>query len=115
MSEMRYVAVPKIEDCVNPNCGEFHSQDDHPFADMPATVQSWTADNLTYAVEPPQHFGMVVFEEGGRLMSDITDVDVGGVEVGMPMRMMFRVKNSIISGASRDTSEGRPRLTKEDG
>ena len=36
--------------------------------------------------------GMVVFEEGGRLMSDLTDVDVGGVDVGMPMRMMFRIK-----------------------
>ena len=83
---------PKSKVCVNPNCGEFHSQEDHPFADMPAQVQSWTADNLTYAVEPPQHFGMVVFEEGGRLMSDLTDVDIGGVEVGMPMRMMFRVK-----------------------
>lgn len=86
------VQFPKSNVCVNPNCGEFHSQDDHPFADIPATVQSWTADNLTYAVEPPQHFGMVVFKEGGRLMSDITDVDVGGVEVGMSMRMMFRIK-----------------------
>jgi len=55
-------------------------------------VQSWTADNLTYSLDPPQHFGMVVFEEGGRLMADLTDVDVGHVEVDMPMRMMFRVK-----------------------
>ena len=87
------VQFPKSKVCVNPNCGEFHSQDDHPFADTPATVQSWTADNLTYAVEPPQHFGIVVFKEGGRLMSDITDVDAGGVEVGMAMRMMFRIKD----------------------
>ena len=86
------VQFPKSNVCVNPNCGEFHSQDDHPFADIPAKVQSWTADNLTYSRDPPQHFGMVVFEEGGRLMADLTDVDVGGVEVGMPMRMMFRVK-----------------------
>jgi len=86
------VQFPKSNVCVSPNCGEFHSQNDHPFADIPATVQSWTADNLTYAVEPPQHFGMVIFQEGGRLMSDITDVDVGGVEVGMSMRMMFRIK-----------------------
>jgi len=86
------VQFPKSNVCVNPNCGEFHSQDDHPFADMPARVQSWTADNLTFSLDPPQHFGMVVFEEGGRLMADLTDVDVGGVEVGMPMRMVFRVK-----------------------
>jgi hydroxymethylglutaryl-CoA synthase len=35
---------------------------------------------------------MVQFAEGGRMMVDFTDVDVGGVEVGMPMRMVFRVK-----------------------
>ena len=86
------VQFPKTNVCVNPNCGEFHSQDDHPFADTPATVQSWTADNLTFSLDPPQHFGMVVFEEGGRLMADLTDVDVGSVEVGMSMRMVFRVK-----------------------
>ena len=86
------VQFPKSNVCVNPNCGEFHSQDNHSFADTPAKVQSWTADNLTYSLDPPQHFGMVVFEEGGRLMADLTDVDVGHVEVGMPMRMMFRVK-----------------------
>jgi 3-hydroxy-3-methylglutaryl CoA synthase len=84
---------PKSNVCVNPNCGEFHSQDPMPFADIPAKIQSWTADNLTYSPDPPAHFGMVVFEEGGRLMADLTDVDVGGVEVGMPMRMVFRVKD----------------------
>ena len=110
------VQFPKSKICVNPNCGEFHSQDDHPFADIPATVQSWTADNLTYAVEPPQHFGMVVFEEGGRLMSDITDVDVGGVEVGMPMRMMFRVKEfDNQRGFTRYFWKAAPDFTKDDG
>ena len=83
---------PKSNVCVNPNCGAFHSQDDHPFADIPATVQSWTADNLTYTPDPPHHFGMVVFDEGGRLMADITDADAGAIEVGMPLRMVFRVK-----------------------
>jgi len=86
------VQFPKSNYCVNPNCGAHDSQDDQPFADMPAKVQSWTADNLTYSLDPPQHFGMVVFQEGGRLMADITDVDPGKVEVGMPMRMMFRIK-----------------------
>lgn len=83
---------PMTNVCVNPNCGEFHSQDPMPFADLPATIQSWTADNLTYSPDPPTHFGMVVFDEGGRLVADLTDVDVGGVEVGMKMRMMFRIK-----------------------
>ena len=33
---------------------------------------------------------MVQFEGGGRMMADFTDID--DVEVGMPMRMMFRIK-----------------------
>lgn len=84
------VQYPKTRACVGPNCGAFNSQDPHPFAEIPAKVQSWTADNLTYSPDPPTHFGMVVFEEGGRLMSDMTDVSPGEVEVGMPVRMMFR-------------------------
>jgi uncharacterized OB-fold protein len=35
---------------------------------------------------------MVQFAEGGRMMVDFTDVDVGKVDVGMPMRMVFRIK-----------------------
>jgi 3-hydroxy-3-methylglutaryl CoA synthase len=86
------VQYPASRVCVSPNCGEFNSQDPHPFAEIPASIQSWTADNLTYSPDPPTHFGMVVFEEGGRLMADITDVSPGEVEVGMPVRMSFRVK-----------------------
>lgn len=86
------VQYPKSKICVSPNCGAFHTQEDYRFSDMACTVQSWTADGLTFSPDPPTHFGMVTFEGGGRLMSDLTDVDVGGVEVGMPLRMVFRIK-----------------------
>lgn len=87
------VQFPKSNVCVNPNCGKARSQDDYPLADAVAHIQSWTADNLTYSPDPPQHFGMVVFEDGGRLMADITDVGAGEIEVGMQVRMAFRVKD----------------------
>jgi len=86
------VQYPKTKVCVNPNCGAFHTQEDQPFAETPALVQSWTADNLTYTEDPPQHFGMITFADGGRLMADFTDVDVGKVAVGDKMRMAFRIK-----------------------
>jgi len=41
---------------------------------------------------PPAYYGMVRFDPGGRLMADFTDVDRGAVEVGMNMRMVFRVR-----------------------
>ena len=36
---------------------------------------------------------MVQFEGGGRMMLDFTDVDADTLEVGQPMRMMFRIKD----------------------
>lgn len=78
--------------CVNPQCNALDSQDRHPFSDVPASVMSYTADALTYSPNPPHYYGMVTFEGGGRMMADFTDIDDGKVEVGMSMRMMFRVK-----------------------
>jgi hydroxymethylglutaryl-CoA synthase len=83
---------PKSNVCVNPNCNAFHTQEDAPFADTPAKVQSYTADRLTYSPDPPHYYGMVVFEQGGRTMIDFTDADAETVDVAAPMRMMFRIK-----------------------
>ncbi len=87
------VQFPKTEVCVSPNCNARHSQDDEPFADRPAKLMSWSADWLTYTADPPAHYGMVEFEGGGRFMADITDHEPGAVEVGMPVRMVFRIKH----------------------
>ena len=84
---------PKSNICVNPNCRAWNSQSGHRFADTKAKVMSFTADMLTYSPDPPSHCGMVEFEQGGRFMADFTDVDFGHVEVGMPMKMMFRIKD----------------------
>ncbi len=86
------VQFPKSNICVNPNCKARHSQVDQPFSEFGGRIMSWSADHLTYTPEPPAHYGMVQFAEGGRMMVDFTDVDVGGVAVGMSMRMVFRVK-----------------------
>lgn len=78
--------------CVNPECRARGDQAPYRFADVPARVQSWTADNLTYCPDPPQYFGMVVFEGGGRMMVDFTDVEREALATGAPARMVFRVK-----------------------
>ncbi|PHQ66769.1 MAG: 3-hydroxy-3-methylglutaryl CoA synthase [Sneathiella sp.] len=85
---------PKSNMCVNENCGAVGTQEDYPFADRIARVNSFTADRLTYSPDPPAYYGMIQFEEGGRLMSDFTDIAPDAeIEVGMSMRMMFRVKD----------------------
>jgi uncharacterized OB-fold protein len=44
-------------------------------------------------MDPPQHYGLIDFEGGGRMMAEFTDVDPGEVESGMEMRMVFRIKD----------------------
>ncbi len=84
---------PRQRICVNPNCGAVDTQEPYAFADRPAKILSWSADFLTYSMDPPQHYGMVTFAEGGRFMTDFTDVDPGTVDSGMDMRMVFRIKD----------------------
>jgi uncharacterized OB-fold protein len=84
---------PRTRICVNPNCQAVDSQDPYGFADQPASVLSWSADFLTYSMDPPSHYGMVTFAEGGRFLSDITDVEQGQVDSGMKVRMAFRIKD----------------------
>lgn len=85
------VQFPKAHYCINPNCDGLDTQDDHPFADTPAAVQSWTADYATFTPAPPACYGMVRFDGGGQFMADFTDVDGEELEVGTRMRMMFRI------------------------
>jgi 3-hydroxy-3-methylglutaryl CoA synthase len=84
---------PKSRICVNPNCKAVDSQDDYGFAEQPGTVLSWSADFLTYSMDPPNHYGMITFAGGGRLMADITDVEQGQIDTGSKVRMAFRIKD----------------------
>ena len=85
---------PKSQVCANPDCHAVDSQDDHPFSEMTASLNSYTADRLTYSPDPPAYYGMVQFDEGGRMMIDFTDIDPGAeLQVGQPMRMLFRIKD----------------------
>jgi 3-hydroxy-3-methylglutaryl CoA synthase/NAD(P)-dependent dehydrogenase (short-subunit alcohol dehydrogenase family)/putative sterol carrier protein len=83
---------PKADICVNPECGAFHSQDDYEFADVPAKVKTFTGDMLSVSVDPPAVYGMVQFEDGGRLVADFTDCELNDVKVGLPVTMEFKRK-----------------------
>lgn len=84
---------PRTDVCVNPECKAVDTQEPLSFADRPAHIKTWTADYLTFTLDPPGYYGMVEFDEGGRFMADITDVDCGQVDVGMPVSMAFRLKS----------------------
>ncbi|WP_114955115.1 hydroxymethylglutaryl-CoA synthase family protein [Sphingosinicella terrae] len=66
--------------------------EDYPLADRPARILTFTADRLGYSPDPPGCYGMVEFDGGGRMVCEFTDVEPEALEVGMPMRMVFRIK-----------------------
>ena len=84
---------PRTRICVNPNCKAVDSQDPYSFAEVEGTILSWSADFLTFSMNPPNHYGMITFADGGRLMADITDVEQGQIDSGTKVRMAFRIKD----------------------
>jgi 3-hydroxy-3-methylglutaryl CoA synthase len=90
--ETGVVQFPRTRISVAPNNPAVDTQEPYRFAERKASVLSYSADYLTFSMSPPNHYGMIVFEGGGRIMMDITDVAPGDVETGLPVRMVFRIK-----------------------
>lgn len=86
------VQMPKHKYCVNPDCGAFDTQEDHPMAGAMGQVATWTADTLTFDYNPPAYFGMVTFEGGGRIMMDMSEVDAETFDTGSKVSVHFRLK-----------------------
>jgi 3-hydroxy-3-methylglutaryl CoA synthase len=86
------VQMPKHNYCVNPECGAHGTQVDHPMAGARGKVATWTADRLTFDFSPPAYFGLVVFEGGGRLMMDMTEVNPETFDTGAEVSVHFRIK-----------------------
>lgn len=87
------VQFPRSRLSVAPNAAGVDTQEPYRFAERAARVLTWSADHLTYTPSPPNHYGQIDFEGGGRIFMDITDVDPGDVDTGTPVRMAFRVKD----------------------
>jgi hydroxymethylglutaryl-CoA synthase len=86
------VQFPKSTLSVDPDDPSPGTQEDYPLADRPARVVTYTADHLTYSPDPPACYGMVDFDGGGRLIAEFADANPADIEVGDPVRMVFRIK-----------------------
>jgi len=82
---------PATRVCVH--CGARDRQTPHRFAESRARVKTFTEDWQAHSPSPPLMYGSVGFEEGGSLMMEYTDFAPGELEVGMALRMMFRIKD----------------------
>ncbi len=78
--------------CVNPECGAIDEMEEYRFSDKRGTLFTYTEDHLAFTLNPPQIYGMVDFDGGGRFVFDITDCEPGSLKVGMPVEMTLRRK-----------------------
>ena len=84
--------IPSQRICVKPTCQAVDTQEEYEFAHQPAKILTFTADNLAASLDPPAIYGMIQFDNGGRMIMDFTDCDLDEVEVGVPMKLSFRKK-----------------------
>lgn len=86
------VQFPSGRLCVNPECNAQDSQTPVSLNDARAHVLSHTSDFLAYTPNPPFQFGHIDFDEGGRVLMEFTDTDQGELTSGLPVRMVYRIK-----------------------
>jgi 3-hydroxy-3-methylglutaryl CoA synthase len=76
--------------CVKPDCNAVREMEDYEFADRPGKVMMYTGDMLSASVDPPAVYGLVNFDDGGRMFVDFTDCILEQTKVGLPIKMSFR-------------------------
>ncbi len=81
---------PKQRICVNPDCGAVDQMEDYCFADKMGRLFSYTADSLAFSVSPPEMYGVIDWDGGGRFLLDITDAEPESLQIDMPVEMTFR-------------------------
>jgi len=78
--------------CVNPDCGAIDEMAWYRFSDKKGQLFTYTVDSLAVTFNPPQIYGVIEWEGGGKFWFDISDCDPDDLQVGMEMRMSFRRK-----------------------
>jgi len=92
-SRCKRCGTPQYPDqrvCVNPKCEAIDEMEDYCFSDKKGHLFSYTGDNLAFSVSPPEMYGVIDFEGGGRFIFDITDSELESLKIDMPVEMTFR-------------------------
>lgn len=88
------IQFPQLSYCVNPTCNAPASGFTNvSLVDEPARVFTFTADWLSYHAAPPLYVGFVQFANGARVLMEIVDVGPNGLESGLPLKMVYRIKD----------------------
>ena len=84
------IQFPRMSACVQ--CGSDGALAPTPLADEAAKVATFTADWLQYYPAPPLYVGLVQFDNGARTLMEMVDIVPDQFDVGLPLRMVFRIK-----------------------
>jgi 3-hydroxy-3-methylglutaryl CoA synthase len=76
--------------CINPKCGAIDQMEEYRFSDRLGHLFTYTGDMLAFSPTPPEMYGMIDFEGGGRAIFNLTDCDLDEISVNMPLEMTFR-------------------------
>lgn len=87
------VQFPKSDYPVNPALSQPEKLEDVRLADLEARIVSVTADRLNFTPDPPFDFGLVQFDNGARVLMEMTDRPEKGFAVGDAVRMRLRIKS----------------------
>ena len=69
------------------------TQRPHKLAERRGRVLSWSAEFLSFHMSPPNYYGQVDFDGGGRILMEFTDIAKGDVDAGTEVEMVFRIKD----------------------
>jgi len=78
--------------CVNPECGAVDQMEEYRFSDRKGKLFSYTGDSLAFSASPPELYGIVDFDGGGRFNFNLTDCELEALSVDMLVEMTFRRK-----------------------
>ncbi len=78
--------TPRV--CVN--CQAKDQFEPYKFSDKKAKLFTYSVDQLMPTLNPPGVSGVIDFEEGGRLICELTDCNLDKLEVGILVEMTFR-------------------------
>ncbi|HXC53193.1 MAG TPA: OB-fold domain-containing protein [Candidatus Limnocylindrales bacterium] len=80
--------LPPQEVCVQ--CRASHQMREVGFSDGTAVIKTFAVDRLAFTPQPPMVVAVIDFEGGGRVQSELTDVEPEKVAIGDPLEMTFR-------------------------
>ena len=106
----------KCQECGTPQfpkqrvCTQCHAKDqmeDYCFIGESAKVATYTIDYLAASPAPPMIVAVIDFDNGGRVICELTDCDPKEVEIGMNVEMTFR-RLYVAGGISNYFWKARP-------